>query len=795
MAGRTAGALSDLTVVELATGVAGPYCGRLLRDLGATVLKVEPRAGDRLRGEYPFVGGESAFFGWLNAGKRGLVMEPGDPKVVELAEGAEIVIHDLRGAEADALELRLTAEYPGLVVVSITPYGRSGPRASWATSPLTEYATSGYHYIAGDPEREPLALPGHQVEFHAGMHATAGALAALWHARETQQGQVVEVSHQEAALSDHSWLTTSWTHQGLVQRRAGSLYAKCADGYIYLFNLVPYPNLFVLMERFDLLEDETLQDPMTWWGRFGEVFAAFSEWAATRTRDEIFRAAQELRIAVSPVYTMADLATSEQLAAREWLREIEVGGQRVRAPGFPFKLMGTPCENDGRAPLLGEHDGWEAPARTGGSSARPVEIRPRRVGPAPLEGLRVIEVTANWAGPIGGRHLADLGAEVIKLELATKPATRTLAYVGDDVTWPRHYDRAGYFNKLNRNKKAVCLDLSTAAGRSVFLRMVGEADVVLENNAARVMGQLGLSYEALREEHPGIVMCSMSGFGGTGPQKDYSAYGSNIETLSGLASLLGYGPDEFFGTGTFYADPVTGGHGAVAILAALHARRRTGEGQWIDMSLLEAVGPFFAQQFLEYALSGKPPVPMGNRHPVHSPQNIYRTAGNDCWLALTVRNEREFGALCRAIGAPELADDAKMGTAENRRESEGRVGAAISAWAATLDHNAAARALQAVGVPAAPVMANWEIFTDNHLNDREFFARIRHPEAGTISYPGFPWRFSGTPLPEPVHAPMFGEHNREVFTEMAGLGEAEVAALYDEGVTSDSPIYASGPSL
>lgn len=787
-------ALSDVVVLELATGVAGPYCGKLLADLGAQVIKVEPPGGDPLRREPPHAGEDSVFFNWLNGNKLGADVALDDARLAVLAAHADIIIHDARAEEADRLDDRLQAANPAATIVSLTPYGRSGPRAEWQATPLTEWATSGYHYIAGDPAREPLALPGHQAELHAGLQAGIAVLAGLWHARTTGEGQRIEISHQEAVLSDHAWVTTTWTHTGKIQGRTGSLYAKCADGYIFLFPLVPYPNLFILMDRLDLLEDEELQQPFTWMARFGEVFAVFSEWAATRTKQEIYHACQELRIAASPINTMADLAGNAQLAAREWFETVEAGGERFRAPGFPYKLSGTPCTNRLLAPGAGEHTG--AIFGAGFRWANADVARPARAAGGghassrgPLAGLRLIEVTANWAGPIGGRHLADLGAEVIKIELATKPATRTLVYINDDVTWPGHYNRSGYFNKLNRNKKAICLDLSKPAGRDVFLQLVGKADAVLENNAARVMSQLGVGYGELSKLYPGLVMCSMSGFASSGPERNYSAYGSNIETISGLASILGYSKDDCCGTGSFYADPVTGNHGAVALLAALHARRRTGRGQWADMALLEAVLPFFGQPFLEYSVTGEVPVARGNRWGQQT-QGVYRAMGRDCWLALTVRDAADWRALCDVISQPALA---ALVTFEQRSERQAEVDAAIGAWAAGFDHNEAAARLQAAGVPAAPVMANWEIVSDNHLNDRDFFVRVRHEEAGTLPYPGFPWRFERTPAAVWRAAPMFAEHNTEVFRDLLGLSAPQVAALYQDGVTADEPIYAGAP--
>jgi crotonobetainyl-CoA:carnitine CoA-transferase CaiB-like acyl-CoA transferase len=438
--------------------------------------------------------------------------------------------------------------------------------------------------------------------------------------------------------------------------------------------------------------------------------------------------------------------------------------------------MGTPCAVSGPAPGRGEHTALALdPAFAWANAAAPGVPAPAQPTGGPLAGLRLIEVTANWAGPIGGRHFADLGADVIKIELQTKPATRGLINPGDDV-WPDFYNRAGYFNKLNRNKRAIALDLSKPRGKELFLELVKQADVVLENNAARVMAQLGLDYPALRAVNPGIVMCSLSGFGNTGPERNYSAYGSNIETTSGLASILGYDEQQFFPTGSFYADPVSGNHAAVAMLAALHSRRASGEGQWIDGALLETVEPFLSQDFLRYSLTGKVPVPQGsNWGDNHLWQGVYPTAGRDCWLAITIRDEADREALATVAGA---------GTAD-----------ALRAWLAIRNHLTAAEELQAAVIPAAPVLMNWEILSDNHLNDRGYFVPVRHPTAGTYPFPGFAWRFEKTPATLRMAAPMFGEHNAAVFGDLLGISTGEMQELVDQGITGDHPIYAAGPSL
>jgi crotonobetainyl-CoA:carnitine CoA-transferase CaiB-like acyl-CoA transferase len=413
----------------------------------------------------------------------------------------------------------------------------------------------------------------------------------------------------------------------------------------------------------------------------------------------------------------------------------------------------------------------------------------------PLAGLRVLELTANMIGPLAGRYLADLGAEVIKVESPRRPATRIVHYAGGDPR-NRPYNRAGYFNKHNRNKLGITLDLSLPAGREQFLRLLERADVVIENNSARVLSNLDLTYEVMQQVKPDIILCSMSGFGGSGPERDYLALGSSIETVCGLASLTGYPDDSIpHRTGNFYPDPVGAAQGVVAILAALRHRDRTGEGQWIDLSMLESAAALFGEALMDWFLNHRVPARRGNRHPLYAPQGVYPSAGNDSWLALTVRDEQEWQALCRAIGRPDLAANAELATSASRRARHDMLDDAIGEWSRTLDHYEAARTLQSEGVPAAPVLANWEMFSDPHLFERGFFVPVPHPEVGVMPFPGFPWSFSRTPATIRGGAPCFAEHNALVFGEVLGLSDQEIAALYAEGVAADTPLVTVQPAL
>jgi crotonobetainyl-CoA:carnitine CoA-transferase CaiB-like acyl-CoA transferase len=400
----------------------------------------------------------------------------------------------------------------------------------------------------------------------------------------------------------------------------------------------------------------------------------------------------------------------------------------------------------------------------------------------------VLELTANMAGPLTVRHLADLGADVVKVEFARKPATRAGHWPGGTKA-KYHYNRSGYFNKFNRNKRDICLDVSLPEGRVAFLKLVEWADVLVENNSARVMPNLDLGYDTLRAVNPGLIMLSMSGFGATGPHRDYLAYGSNIELSCGLVSVTGYGPGEVSNTGSFYGDPVAANHGAVAVLAALAHRQRTGRGQFIDLSLTESAAACFAEAIMELTLGGAVPEPRGSRSIRDAPQGVYRCAGDDEWLTLTVQNEVEWRALCSVIGCAELVARLDLHTPGGRRVAHDEIDAAISSWTANQDKKHAARQLQSAGVPAAPVLANWELVTNPGLHERGAFVTIAHPEVGVLPYPGFVWRFSRTPARVRRPAPLFAEHNREVFSTILGLSDAEIAMLYALEVTADEPQY------
>ncbi len=783
--------IPGIVVVDCSEGVAGAYGTRLLADLGATVLKVERPSGDRLRQIGPFPGDvvdceTGGLHLVLNAGKRSLVADPsteeGRERIRGLAARADIFIDSGGPGVFEGLGLgyeALAKVNPSLVYVTHSPFGQDGPYAGRTTSEIVDYAMGGYMYFSGDPARHPLLLPGRQTELHAGMHIAAGAMIATWHARLTGEGQHVDVSTFESMLNDQAWLTTMWTHLGQVQSREASTIIPCADGHIYWMP-VANPEIFVLIDRPDMVAEMPVTIPE--WRLFApRVRECIREWAADKTKAEIYHTAQAMRIAITPVNTMEDLANSGQLAAREWWRELEHPTTgKYTIPSAPWNFSTGPTGPTAAAPLIGANDADDLPARV------PVQPSdPGGAGRLPLEGIRVLEITANWAGPLAGRQLADMGADVIKIEAPRRPATRGLHPAGNQM-WARPYNRAGYFNLLNRNKRDLVMDMASPEGRELFLRLVDDADIVLENNSARVFEQFRLGFGVLSDRNPRIIMCSISGMGATGPERNYVAYGSNIEASSGLVSQLGYGDGVPFGTGSYYADPIAGTHATVALMAALLQREETGRGAFIDMALQESGMAFQVEAIMDYRLNGRVAGPMNNRSRSIAPQGVYASLGLDCWLAIGVETDDQWQRLATVIGRPDMAT--AYPDAGSRLAAHDEIDAAITAWSQRYDHNEATKMLQTANVPAGPVMANWEIVSDPHLYARQYFVDVVHPEVGHHRWDGYPWKFSKTPGKVRMASPVFAQHNKEILRGELGLSAEDVEALRAKVVISEAPV-------
>ncbi len=420
----------------------------------------------------------------------------------------------------------------------------------------------------------------------------------------------------------------------------------------------------------------------------------------------------------------------------------------------------------------------------------------------PLAGIRIIDMTVVWAGPFATVLLGDMGAEIVRIDSLQHHDVNTRGNPnitseqvrsqgggvfpnGDPGADP--WNRSASFNTTGRNKKSITIDLTRPEGMAVFFRLVERSDVFIENNAPDVVNRLGLGWDVLKRVNPRLVMISMPAFGGTGPYHHFRAYGANMEAVVGHTLLRGYpDTDPTNTTNVFFADATGGAAAAFAVVTALYQRDRTGEGQFIDMSLAENVGHTFSQAMMDYSMNGRVQTTLGNRDPSRAPQGVYPCAGDDSWLAISCRDDAEFAALCSVMGRLDLAADPRFAGTLARYHHQDELDAAIAAWTAGQDHYTAFHLLQQAGVTAAPVLTIPEVAADPHLHARGMWQRVEHPATGAHAYLGpIAGHLSKTPLRIWAPAPLLGQDNEYLYREVLGYSEEEYRWFVDHDFAGD----------
>ncbi len=756
--------LTGTRVLDCTTGVAGGYATKVLRDAGADVVKVEQGDGDPLRRWR-----SGALFEYLNGGKRSVSSHEG------LLAGADVLFGDER---LDVPALRAT--YPSLVVVTITPFGADGP---WARRPATEFtlqATCGSTGNRGLPEQAPLAAGGRVGEWLAGTYAAFTSIAALREARRSGVGE-----HVDVAMLD-TMAVTMTTYPSLFASLSGwppvrgtgrtvevPSIEPTSDGYVVFTtnSAQQYHDFMVMIGRGDLLEDTSLARAQGRFERRDEFLRAVHEYTTKRTTAEVLEDAALLRIPSGPVLNGRTVTGFEQFVANSVLRPAHSG--RFVQPRRPYKIDGVQGPAPGPVPAAGADAGavdWPARPVTGPAAWR-----------LPLEGVRVIDLTAWWAGPIGPQALSALGADVIKVESTTRPDLMRYSSV-KPPTEDRWYEWGPVFHGANTGKRAITLDLTRPEGIEVLERLVATADVLVENYTPRVMDQFGLSWDRLHALNPQLIEVRMPAFGLDGPWRDRTGFAQTMESITGMAWMTG-SPDGPPVLVRGACDPLAGMHSVIATLVALAQRELDGQGHLVEAIMVEAALNVAAEQAAEYAASGTLLEREGNRGPTAAPQGVYRCAGDDRWLALAVATDDQWAALVDLLGRPGWATGDGLATEPRRRAAQDRIDEGLAAWAAGQDADELAERLVAAGVPAAAVVVPRDIVHNPQLRHRRFFEVEDHPVAGRHEVPGFPVRFEHVESWYRRHAPTLGEHNDEVLAEL-GLAE-EVPRLRALGIIGE----------
>ena len=800
------GPLTGLKVLDLSQGIAGPFCAKLLGDLGADVVKAEPPKGDRSRAEGPFPAGaemdpeQSAGFFFLNTSKRGIVLDIDDPgsqpALARLVRSYDVVIVD-GSAESLAARGLSYATFrnwnPAVVLTTLSSFGSFGPCSEWDGSHLVNCAVGGWAHLCGVPEREPLQAGGQITETLTGAYAAVATQLAVFGRARHGHGEHVDVSAQEAVLAGAQMPTLLYEYKGILPGRyssigsgAGAAYIlETEEGYIGL-NALTGPQWRMLCEflgRADIAEDPHYAG-ISWTNpddRLEEIRKAFRAALAGRTAEELFHEAERHRVPFGLVPDLAGLYAFPPHLERGFFVDLEhPRAGTVAVPGIPFKST-TTAAKPFRPPLLGEHTEQvlsEPEVHAPAASSESHDL--------PLAGIRVLDLSMFFAGPVAAQICADAGAEVIKVESLQRIDGWRGAGTGGEDELPS-YEGSPYFNWVNRGKRDVTLNLNDPRGADAVKAMVAEADVVIENYTPRVMGKFGLDYERLKTINPRIIMLSLSGFGADTSWKDYVAFGMSTEQMCGVSHLTGYAGEDPIFTGMTGGDLFAGVMGANSLFAALVHRNRTGEGQYINLSQMEACNLYVGDAMVGHALAGVDPGRTGNRHQYYAPQGIY-PCRDEMWLGITVKDDAAWEALAEAIGQPELA--ARFTDVGTRARHADEIDAAISTWSEGQQHIEAMALLQAAGVAAGAVMRGPELLADPHLEARGGFLVQDRPGLGEKHYPNQPYRFLNAPTPPNIRAPLLGEHLSEILTERAGLSDDDIAELIIEDVTGTVPLAA-----
>jgi crotonobetainyl-CoA:carnitine CoA-transferase CaiB-like acyl-CoA transferase len=774
--------LDDLRVVEISDRIAGSYCGKLLLDAGAQVHKIEPPQGDSLRrytaSRSPVPGGPggpcSPFFSYLNAGKQSMTFEPDSGRYRAELAGADVVIVTAGPARAAALGIdpaRLLADSPRAVIVTISDFGWKGPYADRAASEFTLQAWAGSPGFRGDPAGPPITIGGDLGEYMGGVFAAFGALAVRRRVERGGPGEHLDLSMLEAMTTMQS---SEWLHSQLLQvppiRRTLEVPSiePAKDGYVGITMVTgqQWLDFAAMVECPQFEEIEQLRFQIGRWAYRDFIREHIGPWMAERTVEEIVELGQLFRLPIAALGNGSTIRDTQYVKERGAFVRNPAGFHQPRPPWLMSRCAPAPVRATAAPGAHNDESPWQK--RESGGEPAP--------GGPPLAGVRIVDLTAFWAGPAATHLLAAFGADVVKVESIQRPdGIRYSGAMRKDVDdW---WEYGWVFQAMNTNKRSVTLDLGSNEGRRLFLELVANADVVIENFSPRVMDNFGLTADVLLELNPELVMARMPAFGLGGPWRERVGFAPTMEQLAGLAWVTGL-PEDPPVTPRGACDPLAGVHAAFAVLAALSFAERTGVGQQVELPMIETVLNATAIQPIEFEVFGKTLSRQGNRGQGSSIQNIYRCAGDqDDWIAVTVGDDRQWGALVGLMDSPSWCDEG-LSTATGRADRADEIDDRLADWFAGQPLGSAVERLAAVGIPAAPVVSPSLVTENPQLRDRGFFEALDHPSIGAAQYPCPPFAM----LVDQrrwlnLSPPTLGEHNAEVLRERCGLTDEELARL------------------
>ncbi|HYR79265.1 MAG TPA: CoA transferase, partial [Candidatus Dormibacteraeota bacterium] len=780
---------------------------------GAEVVKVEPPdVGSKERALGPFrdstrnleTGGLHLF---LNTNKFGVTLDLEQPGgldlLFELLGNADIVFNPNRPELNDKLGIdwrALTARFPKLIVVSVTFFGAESRYKNLRGGDLVATHMSGvgyetpWHQVTDLQNEPPLKLGGRQSDYLTGYTAAAATMCALYSRNANGAGQHVDVSQWLAMVSMVRPNIGFYSHEARDSASFQRLYSRhktsgqwvypCKDGWV---------SFSAGTERFWRGAKKAMGNPewmdvdlfQTILGRVAHIDAVEAgviDWLSTLTRTEAFEKAQAEHVPCFPVHTPAEVASNEQYEARRFF--VDSAGGQVRMPGAPCKFTRTPWRIERGAPRLGEHnqkifcERTKPGAESGGARKTAAKTTDSPVAKLPLAGIRIADFGWIYAVPHATAWLGALGADVIRIETTLAPdlvrfLTGTEGVVG--------INRSGVFHAINTSRRSVALNLATQEARTIAREIIERSDFVTENFTVGNMAKYGLGYEDLVKIKSDIIMLSGTPLGQDGPFARTVGFGPTTQAFAGLCHITGY-PDSFpCGIGGTWPDFAVGTGMVFFLLAALHHRDRTGEGQYLDLSMAEMVTTMMPEAMMDFLMNGREHRPAGNRDSSMAPHGVFPAAGDDKWIAIAIASDTEFAQLCEVLGVSTMASDPKFARMSARLANLEELEREIAARTRNLDRDELVAKLRERDLATGPVYSTPELMNDPAFTESGMLMKLKHTEVGERLVPGIPVRFGAIDL-DYRGAPMIGENTEQVLTDLLGYSTEEIARLKEAKV-------------
>lgn len=807
--------LSPYRVLDL-TDDRGELASMILGDLGADVIKIEPPEGSPSRRLPPFLDGapeseRSLQYFAFNRNKRGITMDlttdAGKAELVRLAEGSDFIFESAAPGAMTAAGLgfdALSRVNPQLVYVAITPYGQDGPYASFAATDLTISAMGGQAALQGVPERAPVRITVPQVWLHASSEAAVAALIAHARMLRTGEAQFVDVSAQTTMVWSMMNGMVAHAIQGRDFNRMGAvlqlgtialpLCYECADGHIVaLSNGAVMDKMVHWMVEDDIVPEEWLtgEEWITYDRRLlqgqplnysiVETMDALRRYLKLHTKEELMERGLREGVTIAPVNTVADLLRFRQLDERGYWSDATLpNGGTARTAGLAARTSESPMTILRWAPRIGEHTAEvAAEAPRSRQPVPPTESESVNGRGLPFAGLKVADFAWVMAAPVATKYLADHGATVVRIETENPPdILRAAGPFKDGVPGA---NRSQFFGEFNTSKLSITLDLKNPEGLAVARRLIEWADLMVESFTPGTMDAFGIGYDAARELNPSIIFASSCLMGQSGPAASFGGYGYHAAAIAGFYEVTGWpdlAPD---GPWSAYTDVVSPRFFAATILAALDRRRRTGQGERIDLSQLEAALTFLAPQIIDYQASGHIATRSGNGSEMYAPHAIYPCAGDDQWCAIAIETDEQWRALRSVLGDPEWSHGSRFVSAAGRIAAQHEIDAHITEWTRERSPYEMMRLLQEAGVPSGVAQRSSDLLNDQQLAHRGFHRYMEHPEMGNIPYSGHEFRILGYDSGPLFPAPCLGEHSDQVMRDILGMTDEEMVEVLAAG--------------